>query len=206
MHALSWTKAMCVGLVAMLAFATVERRGATAAEAPASTAYFAGGCFWCMEEAFEKVEGVLEVVSGYMGGHAKTPSYEEVSSGRTGHAESVQVRYDPSKVTYTQLLEAFWKNVDPLTPDAQFCDHGSQYRAAIFYGNDEEKKRAEDSKRGIEQSKRFTSPIVTQITAATEFFPAEEYHQDFYKKNPIRYKYYKFSCGRAQRLASLWGS
>jgi peptide-methionine (S)-S-oxide reductase len=206
MHGLIWTKAMCVGLLAVLAISTVERWAAAATEPAASTAYFAGGCFWCMEEAFEKVDGVLEVVSGYMGGHVKTPSYEDVSSGRTGHAESVQVRYDPSKVTYTQLLEAFWKNVDPLTPDAQFCDHGSQYRAAIFYGNDEERKRAEDSKRGIEQSKQFTSPIVTQIVAATEFFPAEEYHQDFYKKNPVRYKYYKFSCGRAQRLASLWGS
>jgi peptide-methionine (S)-S-oxide reductase len=159
-----------------------------------------------MEEAFEKVNGVVEVLSGYMGGNVKNPSYEEVSSGRTGHAESVEVRYDPSKVTYTQLLEAFWKNVDPITPNAQFCDHGSQYRAAIFYGTDEEKRLAEESKRGIEQSKRFAAPVVTQVVSASEFYPAEEYHQDFYKKNPIRYKYYKFSCGRAQRLASLWGS
>jgi peptide-methionine (S)-S-oxide reductase len=158
-----------------------------------------------MEEAFEKVEGVIEAVSGYMGGTVKNPSYEEVSSGRTGHAESVEVRYDPARVTYTQLLEAFWRNVDPLTPDAQFCDHGSQYRAAIFYQGDEEKRLAEESKRAIEQSKRFTSPIVTQVTSASEFFLAEEYHQDFYKKNPIRYKYYKFSCGRAQRLEALWG-
>jgi peptide-methionine (S)-S-oxide reductase len=167
-------------------------------------AYFAGGCFWCMEEAFEKVDGVIEAVSGYMGGTVKNPSYEEVSSGRTGHAESVEVRYDPAKVTYTQLLEAFWRNVDPVTPNAQFCDHGSQYRAAIFYQGDEQKRLAEESKRAIEQSKRFTQPIVTEVVAASEFYPAEEYHQDFYKKNPIRYKYYKFSCGRAQRLESLW--
>lgn len=172
---------------------------------PTARAYFAGGCFWCMEEAFEKVEGVLEVVSGYMGGTVKDPSYEEVSSGRTGHAESVEVRYDPARVTYTQLLEAFWRNVDPITPNAQFCDHGSQYRAAIFYQGDEQQRLAEESKRAIEQSKRFTAPIVTQVTSASEFFPAEEYHQDFYKKNPIRYKYYKFSCGRAQRLQVLWG-
>jgi peptide-methionine (S)-S-oxide reductase len=168
-------------------------------------AYFAGGCFWCMEEAFEKVNGVLEVVSGYMGGTVKHPTYEEVSSGRTGHAESVEVRYDPAKVTYTQLLEAFWRNVDPVTPNAQFCDHGNQYRAAIFYQGDEQKRLAEESKHAIEQSRRFTEPVVTQIVTASEFYPAEEYHQDFYKKNPIRYKYYKFSCGRAQRLDALWG-
>ncbi|HLZ34817.1 MAG TPA: peptide-methionine (S)-S-oxide reductase MsrA [Nitrospira sp.] len=176
-----------------------------AGSGPMARAYFAGGCFWCMEEAFEKVEGVLEVVSGYMGGTVKDPSYEEVSSGRTGHAESVEVRYDPARVTYTQLLEAFWRNVDPITPNAQFCDHGSQYRAAIFYQGDEQQRLAEESKRAIEQSKRFTAPIVTQVTSASEFFPAEEYHQNFYKKNPIRYKYYKFSCGRAQRLQALWG-
>jgi len=168
-------------------------------------AYFAGGCFWCMEEVFEKVDGVIETVSGYMGGTVKHPGYEEVSGGRTGHAESVEVRYDPSKVTYAQLLDAFWRNVDPVTPNAQFCDHGNQYRAAIFYQNEIEKGQAEESKHAIEQSKRFAEPIVTQIVAASEFYPAEEYHQDFYKKNPIRYKYYKFSCGRAQRLEALWG-
>ena len=168
-------------------------------------AYFAGGCFWCMEEAFEKVNGVIDTVSGYMGGTVKNPTYEQVSAGQTGHAESVEVRYDPSKVTYTQLVEAFWQNVDPVTPDAQFCDHGNQYRAAIFYQGEDEKRLAEDSKRAIEQSKRFSAPIVTQIVPASEFYPAEEYHQDFYKKNPVRYKFYKFTCGRAQRLDSLWG-
>jgi peptide-methionine (S)-S-oxide reductase len=199
-----WTAALLLATTVLMHPGGLERSSVHAGE-PAK-AYFAGGCFWCMEEAFEKVNGVLEVVSGYMGGNVKDPSYEEVSSGRTGHAESVEVRYDPSKVSYTQLLEAFWKNVDPITPNAQFCDHGSQYRAAIFYRTDEERRLAEESKRGIEQSKRFAAPIVTQIGAASEFYPAEEYHQDFYKKNPIRYKYYKFSCGRAQRLASLWGS
>lgn len=177
----------------------------TGASGSLAKAYFAGGCFWCMEEAFEKVNGVLEAVSGYMGGAVKNPSYEEVSAGKTGHAESVEVRYDPAKVTYAQLLEAFWRNIDPITPDAQFCDHGNQYRAAIFYQTEEEKGAAEESKRSIEQSKRFSTPIVTQVTAASEFYPAEEYHQDFYKKNPVRYKFYKFTCGRAQRLESLWG-
>jgi peptide-methionine (S)-S-oxide reductase len=128
-----------------------------------------------------------------------------VSSGRTGHAEAVEVRYDPSKVTYNQLLEVFWRNIDPLTPDAQFCDHGNQYRAVVFYRDDEEKRLAETSKQAIEQSKRFKQPIVTQIVAASQFYPAEEYHQDFYKKNPIRYKFYKYNCGRAQRLDELWG-
>jgi len=168
-------------------------------------AYFAGGCFWCMEEAFEKVNGVIDTVSGYMGGTVKNPTYEQVSAGQTGHAESVEVRYDPSKVTYTQLVEAFWQNVDPVTPDDQFCDHGNQYRAAIFYQGEDEKRLAEESKRAIEQSKRFSTPIVTQVVPASEFYPAEEYHQDFDKKNAVRYKFYKFTCGRAQRLESLWG-
>lgn len=195
-------------LVAMLLAAgpQVYAEQPTATSGTAAKAYFAGGCFWCMEEAFEKLDGVLDVVSGYMGGSVKNPSYEQVSAGQTGHAESVEVRYDPAKVTYTQLLEAFWRNVDPITPNAQFCDHGNQYRAAIFYQGEDERRAAEDSKRAIEQSKRFSTPIVTQLTAASEFYPAEEYHQDFYKKNPIRYKYYKFTCGRSQRLESLWGN
>lgn len=176
-----------------------------AAAPPPAKAYFAGGCFWCMEEVFEKVDGVTAAVSGYMGGTVANPSYEDVSSGQTGHAESVEVQYDPSKVTYTQLLEAFWRNVDPITPNAQFCDHGTQYRAAIFYQNEQEKRLAEESKQAIEQAKRFKQPIVTQIVAASQFYEAEGYHQDFYKKNPIRYKFYKYNCGRAQRLDDLWG-
>ena len=185
---------------------TAQPTSRAATDATPSKAYFAGGCFWCMEEAFEKVEGVLSATSGYMGGRVANPSYEEVSAGRTGHAESVEVVYDPSRVSYQKLLEAFWHNVDPLTPNAQFCDHGSQYRSAIFYQTDEEKRASETSKQALEQSKRFTEPIVTQIVQASQFYPAEEYHQDFYKKNPIRYKFYKYNCGRAQRLETLWGN
>jgi peptide-methionine (S)-S-oxide reductase len=168
-------------------------------------AVFAGGCFWCMEEAFENVDGVISVVSGYSGGTLANPSYEQVSAGGTGHAESVEVLYDPAKVTYAKLLEAFWRNVDPITPNAQFCDHGSQYRSAIFYLDEEQKRQAEASKTALEEAKRFKDPIVTQIVKADQFYPAEDYHQDYYKKNPIRYKFYKYTCGRAQRLEALWG-
>jgi peptide-methionine (S)-S-oxide reductase len=179
--------------------------GRTADQPGLAKAVFAGGCFWCMEEVFENVDGVVSVVSGYMGGTLADPSYEQVSAGGTGHAESVEVLYDPAKVTYAKLLEAFWRNVDPVTPNAQFCDHGSQYRSAIFYLDDEQKRQAEASKAALEQAKRFHEPIVTQIVKADRFYPAEEYHQDFYKRNPIRYKFYKYSCGRAQRLETLWG-
>ena len=178
--------------------------GSTTAATP-SKAYFAGGCFWCMEEVFEKVEGVLSVTSGYMGGTVANPSYEEVSAGRTGHAESVEVLYDPATVSYQKLLAAFWRNVDPITPNAQFCDHGSQYRSAIFFQTDEEKRAADSSRQVIEQSKRWNGSIVTQIVPVAQFYLAEEYHQDFYKKNSARYKFYKYSCGRAQRLEDLWG-
>ncbi|MDF0664835.1 MAG: peptide-methionine (S)-S-oxide reductase MsrA [Nitrospira sp.] len=174
--------------------------------APTSAkAYFAGGCFWCMEEAFEKVDGVIAVVSGYMGGTVSNPTYEQVSDGHTGHAESIEVTYDPAKVTYQKLLDAFWRNIDPVMPNAQFCDHGNQYRSVVFYTTDEEKQLSEESKRQIEQSKRLPAPIVTQLVRATTFYSAEDYHQDYYKKNPLRYKYYKYSCGRAQRLEALWG-
>jgi peptide-methionine (S)-S-oxide reductase len=176
-----------------------------AADSTPGKAYFAGGCFWCMEEVFEKIDGVLSATSGYMGGTVSNPTYEEVSAGRTGHAESVEVVYDPAKVSYQKLLDAFWRNVDPITPNAQFCDHGNQYRSAIFFQTDEEKRASDSSKQTIEQSKRFKEPIVTQIVMASRFFPAEEYHQDFYKKNPVRYKFYKYNCGRAQRLEELWG-
>jgi len=183
----------------------VAATGSAGHAAEQAKAVFAGGCFWCMEEAFDKVEGVVSVTSGYMGGQKTNPTYEDVSAGGTGHAESVEVVYDPSKVSYQKLLDHFWKNVDPLTPNAQFCDHGSQYRAVIFYGNEEEKRQVEASKQAIEQAKRFTEPIVTQIVMASKFYPAEDYHQDFYKKNPVRYKFYKYNCGRAQRLEQLWG-
>ena len=192
-----------LSIVLLVLLATVIGSAGHAAEQ--AKAVFAGGCFWCMEEAFEKVEGVTSVVSGYMGGQKANPTYEEVSAGGTGHAESVEVVYDPARVSYQKLLDHFWKNVDPLAPNAQFCDHGSQYRAVIFYGNEEEKRQAEASRQSIEQAKRFTEPIVTQIMMASKFYPAEDYHQDFYKKNPVRYKFYKYNCGRAQRLEQLWG-
>ena len=201
-----WAIAYGLAVIAMLAGHLAVAEQPAAGPASVAKAYFAGGCFWCMEEAFEKVEGVLSATSGYMGGKVANPSYEEVSAGRTGHAESVEVIYDPSKVSYQKLLDAFWHNVDPVTPNAQFCDHGSQYRSVIFFQTDEEKRASDTSKQAIEQSKRFTEPIVTQIVAASQFYPAEEYHQDFYKKNPIRYKFYKYNCGRAQRLEALWGN
>lgn len=183
----------------------IQSTGQAVAGATLGKAYFAGGCFWCMEEAFEKVEGVLSATSGYMGGTVANPSYEDVSAGRTGHAESVEVVYDPARVSYQKLLDAFWRNVDPITANAQFCDHGTQYRAAIFYQTEEEKRLADGSKEAIEQTKRFKEAIVTQIVQAMQFYPAEEYHQDFHKKNPVRYKFYKYNCGRAQRLEELWG-
>ncbi|GKS65502.1 peptide methionine sulfoxide reductase MsrA [Nitrospira sp.] len=191
-------------ILILVPFASMSSNAALGANTKAK-AYFAGGCFWCMEEAFESVDGVLWVFSGYMGGNVANPTYEQVSAGRTGHAEAVEVTYDPMKVSYQQLLEAFWRNVDPLTPNAQFCDHGSQYRSAVFYATDEEKRLAEASKAAIEQTKQFPTPIVTELVPASTFYQAEDYHQDYYKKNPFRYKYYKYNCGRAKRLEALWG-
>ncbi len=168
-------------------------------------ATFAGGCFWCMEEAFENVEGVVFVISGYAGGQVENPTYEEVSAGGTGHTESIEVTYDPSKVTYEDLLDVFWRNVDPTTPNAQFCDHGSQYRTAIFYHNETQKQLIDESRERLDASKTFPESIVTEVLPASAFYIAEDYHQDFYTKNPIRYKYYKWNCGRTRRLEQLWG-
>ena len=168
-------------------------------------ATFAGGCFWCMEEALDKVDGVVSTLSGYTGGRTKNPAYEEVSAGKTGHTEAVEVLYDPAKLSYAKLLDVFWRNIDPTTADRQFCDVGTQYRAAIFYHNETQKRLAEESKQRLETSRPFKEPIITGIMPASVFYPAEEYHQDFYKKNPLRYKFYKFNCGRAQRLQDLWG-
>ncbi|MGH7184178.1 MAG: peptide-methionine (S)-S-oxide reductase MsrA, partial [Nitrospiraceae bacterium] len=170
------TLAVFTAAIFLLGSWHVQSAGQAAVDGTLSKAYFAGGCFWCMEEAFEKVEGVLSATSGYMGGTVANPSYEEVSAGRTGHAESVEVVYDPAKVSYQKLLDAFWHNVDPVTPNAQFCDHGSQYRSAVFFQTDEEKRASDASKQAIEQSKRFNEPIVTQIVMAAQFYPAEEYH------------------------------
>lgn len=175
--------------------------------APANTekATFAGGCFWCMEPPFEKVDGVISAVSGYAGGEVENPTYEQVSSGRTGHAEVVQIEYDSSKVSYRQLLEIFWKNIDPTAADRQFCDRGSQYRSAVFYHDDTQKRLAEDGKAAIEKSGVLPAPVVTEVTELKAFYPAEEYHQDYYRKNPIRYKMYRRGCGRDRRLRELWG-
>ena len=171
-----------------------------------AVATFAGGCFWCEEAAFDDVPGVLQTISGYTGGATPNPTYEQVSAGVTGHAESVQVIYDPRRVSYQQLLDVYWHNVDPLTPAQQFCDVGTQYRSAIFYHDAEQKRLAEASKAAIENSHRFPTPIVTQIVPASRFYRAEEYHQDYHHKNPVRYRFYKFNCGREQRLKELWGS
>ena len=168
-------------------------------------AAFAAGCFWCLEEAMDKVPGVISTTSGYMGGTKKNPTYQEVSAGSTGHTEMVQVVYDPTKVTYERLLEQFWVNHDPTVRNRQFCDVGSQYRPSIFYYDDEQKRLAEASKAKWEQGKPFKEPIVTPIVKATEFWPAEDYHQDYYAKNPVRYKYYVTGCGRYARLDELWG-
>jgi peptide-methionine (S)-S-oxide reductase len=167
-------------------------------------ATFAGGCFWCVEEAFDKVPGVTATISGYMGGQTKNPTYEQVSGGRTGHAEVVQVEYDPKRVSYDKLLDVFWRNIDPTQKDAQFCDHGSQYRSGIFYHDDEQRKQAEASRTALMKNKPFKGEIVTEITRASEFYAAEGYHQDYYQKNPVRYKFYKTGCGREARLKELW--
>ena len=168
-------------------------------------ATFAGGCFWCMEPPFDELDGVVSTTSGYTGGNKLRPTYEEVSAGVTGHADVVEILYDPSKIGYAQLLEVFWRNVDPLTPNRQFCDVGSQYRTAIFYHDDEQERLARESKERLEQSGWFDDPIVTEINRARIFYPAEKYHQDYYTKNPLRYKLYRWSCGRDKRLEQVWG-
>ncbi|MGR8933607.1 MAG: peptide-methionine (S)-S-oxide reductase MsrA [Gammaproteobacteria bacterium] len=168
-------------------------------------ATFAGGCFWCMEPPFDALPGVVSTTSGYTGGWKPNPGYEEVSAGATGHAEAVQVVYDPEKIGYPELLQVFWHNIDPTVKDRQFCDVGNQYRSAIFYHTETQKIQAEASKAALQQDKPFSEPIVTEIVAAGDFYPAEAYHQDYYRKNPIRYKFYRYHCGRDQRLKQLWG-
>jgi peptide-methionine (S)-S-oxide reductase len=171
--------------------------------AATAKATFAGGCFWCVEADFDKVPGVISTTSGYTGGTTVNPTYREVGSGRTGHAESVEVVYDPAKVTYAQLLDAFWHDIDPLVKDRQFCDVGDEYRTVIFVHDEEQRRLAEESKKRVEA--QLKAPVYTEIVAAGPFYPAEEYHQDYYLKNPIRYKYYRWSCGRDQRLEQIWG-
>ena len=169
-------------------------------------AIFAGGCFWCMEPPFDKLPGVISTTSGYIGGQKRNPTYEEVSAGTTGHTEAVQVVYDPKKISYAKLLEIFWRNIDPTVKNRQFCDVGAQYRSGVFYQDQEQKRLAEESRAALEKSKPFKDPIVTEITLASEFWHAEEYHQDYYLKNPLRYAYYRAGCGRDARLKQLWGS
>jgi peptide-methionine (S)-S-oxide reductase len=169
-----------------------------------AVATFAGGCFWCTESDFDKVPGVISTTSGYTGGHVANPSYEQVSAGGTGHAESVEVVYDPARVSYQQLLTYYWHHVDPTVKDRQFCDVGHQYRTAIFVHDDEQRKLAEASEKKIEAELKV--PIYTQIVTAGPFYKAEEYHQDFYKKNPLKYEFYRWNCGRDQRLEQLWGA
>jgi peptide-methionine (S)-S-oxide reductase len=168
-------------------------------------ATFAGGCFWCMEAPFDTLDGVISTTSGYTGGTKRQPTYEEVSAGGTGHAEAVEIVYDPAKVSYQKLLDVFWHNVDPTTPDRQFCDKGRQYRSAIFYHDDTQKRLAEESKQALERTGTLPGPIVTEIVPAGPFWPAEAYHQDYYQKNPVRYRYYRYGCGRDARLRELWG-
>jgi peptide-methionine (S)-S-oxide reductase len=187
----------CLSLTAFAAQVTVPPGHAVAT--------FAGGCFWCMEPPYDKLPGVSATISGYMGGRKLNPTYEEVSSGTTGHAEVVHVVYDPKKVSYEKLLEVFWVNIDPTVKDRQFCDTGSQYRTAVFYHSDEQRKAAETSKAALEKSKPFREPIVTPIEMAGTFYPAEDYHQDYYRKNPVKYQLYRTGCARDARLKQLWG-
>jgi peptide-methionine (S)-S-oxide reductase len=192
-------------LVLAAGAAVAQQDTATMPEDGHAVATFAGGCFWCMEPPFDELEGVLSTISGYTGGSTVDPTYQEVSAGGTGHAEVVQVTYDPAKVTYEQLLDVFWPNIDPLDAGGQFCDRGDSYRTGIFVHGEEQRRLAEESKQALVDSRRFAQPIVTEIVDAGPFYPAEDYHQDYYQTNPVRYKFYRWNCGRDQRLTELWG-
>jgi peptide-methionine (S)-S-oxide reductase len=207
-----WKSIPLMLALALVATAPVSAAGAPMVKGAGNSAHplekatFAGGCFWCMEAPFDQLPGVESVTVGYTGGKLKDPTYKQVSAGGTGHAEAVQIVFDPSKIGYAQLLDVFWHNTDPTAKDRQFCDVGSQYRTAIFYHGDDQRMLAVKSKEALERSKPFKEPIVTEIVPAGEFYPAEEYHQHYYKKNPIRYRYYRSGCGRDHRLEELWGS
>lgn len=190
--------------VAAVALLVLSTNAFGSAEPKLAKATFAGGCFWCMEPPFDKLEGVVSTTSGYTGGRVSNPSYEQVSYGGTGHLESVEVAYDPQKISYEKLLEVFWQNVDPTDSGGQFCDRGEQYETAIFFHDEEQRRLAEESKRKLIDSGRLQKPIVTPVRPATAFYAAEEYHQDYYKKNPIRYKFYRSRCGRDRVLEKLW--
>lgn len=194
---------LAAALAAGMAASTAHAAETTPAADGASTAIFAGGCFWCMEPPYDDQAGVTATTSGYIGGELKNPSYEEISGGGTGHAEAVQVTYNSDEIGYAKLLEIFWRNIDPFAEDRQFCDSGSQYRSAIFYANARQRELAEASK--AEMQERFDQDIATQIVPASTFWDAEDYHQDYYEKNPLRYKFYRYSCGRDDRLEDVWG-
>ena len=194
-----------IGALSLPGSAAAQVAKAAPLPAGSAAAIFAGGCFWCMEPPFDKLDGVFSTTSGYIGGKKDYPTYEQIGTGRTGHTEAVQVVYDPQRVSYARLLEVFWRNIDPTVRNAQFCDHGPQYRSGIFYLDEEQKRLAKASRAGIEKSKPFKGEIVTEITRAGTFWPAEDYHQDYYLKNPLRYKYYRAGCGRDARLTELWG-
>lgn len=170
-----------------------------------ASAVFAGGCFWCMERPFDVMTGVISTTSGYSGGHTENPTYKQVSAGTTGHIEVLKVVYDPTLVSYSELLQTFWVNVDLLDGGGQFCDRGQQYSSAIFYGSETEQQAAQDSMTALVESEQFDAPIQTKLLPAAKFYPAESYHQDYYQRNPVRYKYYRWNCGRDQRLQELWG-
>ena len=207
--ALNALMALVVGVAAAVSMSSPGAQGTTITNpAPAgmAKATFAGGCFWCVESDFDKVPGVVSTTSGYIGGKVANPTYEQVSSKSTGHAEAVEIVYDPKRVSYEQLLEYFWRTIDPTTKDRQFCDSGSPYRTAIFALNAQQLAAAKASLAALEKSKPFKESVVTEIALGGPFYAAEEYHQDYYKKNPVRYKYYRTSCGREARLAQLWGS
>lgn len=194
---------LMIGL--LLVTLTTDINDCPAAVQKLEKATFAGGCFWCMEAPFDKLEGVVSVTAGYTGGNVKNPTYEQVSAGGTGHAETVQIVFDAARTPYSRLLDIFWHNIDPTARDRQFCDNGHQYRSAVFYHSAEQQRAALQSKAALEKNKPFKGAIVTDIVAATEFYPAEEYHQHYYTKNPIRYRYYRGGCGRDKRLKELWG-
>ncbi len=191
--------------IALLALAFAALTTPIAAQTPqTASVILAGGCFWCMEPPYDKTDGVISTISGYSGGKTANPTYEQVSAGSTGHIEVVKVEYDPAKVSYEKLLDIFWRNIDPFDADGQFCDKGSQYRSAIFFGNEKEKELAEASKKQI--AEKLGQAVVTDILPASEFYPAEDYHQDYYEKNPLKYKFYRYGCGRDARLETVWGA
>jgi len=175
------------------------------AEPRVETAILAGGCFWCIEADYEKLDGVLDVVSGYTGGELKNPTYKQVSAGKGGHIEAVEVSFDANRISYAEILDYFWRHIDPTRDDGQFCDRGPQYRPAIFYSGETQHREAQASEKRIAASKPFPEPLKVELIAATRFYPAEDYHQDYYKKNPVRYKFYRYNCGRDARVETLWG-